>query len=233
MKSIHLFSRCGEQIAKQLNLVPVNYINNSILDCSSGASTLVAYLNRLGINIKGLDPLYKHNIRELMSKVYYDQQILKQKILNEYPDNRLEIEKTFLHASNHHAEFISDYKMNRVNYLFDSYPKLNLNNNSFDSVFTSNYLFTYSSKESGGISEDTNALSYSYHEKSFLELVRVSSSEIKIFPVDKLESPTHELHPYLNRILKKYSNLIKCDLSLSPSFAYNKDKRLLITINLK
>ena len=228
-KKVHLFSRSGEQICKQLNISPMRYVNSSILDCASGASSLVTYLRGFDINVKAIDPIYAHEPNRIFNDVSYDRDMLKRQLLNENPKYHAEIEQTFKYGYQHLQHFIDDICNHTVDYINGAFPILPFEDSSFDAIFTSNFLFTYSSNDTGGMLNSCNSLNLSFHEKSFDELLRVSKKEIRIFPVDQIDSLEYEIHPYLKNILESHSHKIDWNFSLSPSFASHKPKRVLLT----
>jgi hypothetical protein len=97
-------------------------------------------------------------------------------------------------------KFISDYGkgMKEKRYVKAQLPKLPFHDKSFDLVLSANLLFYYHDK-----------LDYSFHLDSILEMLRISSNEVRIFPV---QLPDAKFPNYLNVLIetvkKRWQNKI-------------------------
>src|SRR4029079_9593836 len=94
-------------------------------------------------------------------------------------------------------QFISDYTTKeQVNspskkhkrYVKAVLPKLPFSEKSFDLVLSSNFLFYYH-----------NMFDYDFHHDSILEMLRVTSKEVRIFPVQK---PDAKIPEYFDKLME-------------------------------
>lgn len=87
-------------------------------------------------------------------------------------------------------KFISDYAkgIKEKRYIKAQLPKLPFDDKSFDLVLSANLLFYYHDR-----------FDYSFHLGSILELLRVSSNEVRIFPV---QLPDAAFPDYLNTLIE-------------------------------
>ena len=91
--------------------------------------------------------------------------------------------------------FIKDYEnsKNEKRYIHNELPKLSFENNSFDLVLSSHFLFLYSEH-----------FDLQFHIDSILEMCRVSKQEVKIFPLLDLKNQKSEyLEPVLDVLKSK------------------------------
>jgi len=91
-------------------------------------------------------------------------------------------------------QFISDYNLGRERkrYVKAELPKLPFDDGSFDLVLSGHFLFTYSHK-----------FEFSFILSSIIELFRVCSREVRIYPLQKSSSEPYEHMADLLRTLKK------------------------------
>jgi hypothetical protein len=184
--------RTFSEYMRMFNLDPPQLKGLKILDCPSGASSFVAeasneYQVRTAV---GCDLLYdNNNLTAIEKRGKKDLEYMLEK-LSQVPDfydwNIYQsIEDLRKSRSTSLTRFISDYglKGNIINenknnrYVKAELPKLPFDDKSFDLVLSSNFLFYYH-----------NLFDYSFHLKSILELLRVTSKELRIFPVQKPDS---------------------------------------------
>ena len=205
------------------NLDPSYLKSLKILDCPSGASSFVAEAtNDYGIDtVVGCDLLYSDdNIDDLERKGKKDLQYMVDR-LSEVPQfynwNIYTSYQDLYNARNKSLErFISDYRLNtqlvksniRKNnkYVKSKLPNLTFADNSFDLALSSNFLFYYH-----------NMFDFSFHLDSILELLRVASQQVRIYPVQK---PDATLPQYLDNLL----DLIKKRSKKNISFKIEKVK---------
>ena len=105
-------------------------------------------------------------------------------------------------------QFISDYAAKeQVNspskkhkrYVKAVLPKLPFSDKSFDLVLSSNFLFYYH-----------NMFDYDFHHDSILEMLRVTSKEVRIFPVQK---PDAKIPEYLDTLMESINERMRRKVS--------------------
>jgi hypothetical protein len=95
--------------------------------------------------------------------------------------------------------FMSDFEAGKKagRYVPGSLPVLPFDDNTFDLTLCANFLFLYSSIESGGILNDS-PFDYSFHLASLRELSRVTKGETRLYP---LNGPEVKRHGYLDSLI--------------------------------
>ena len=186
------------------NLDEFSFKDLEILDCPSGASSFVAEVSAK-YEVKravGCDLVYDDNNVPILEKRGKDDL--------EYMVNRLarvpefyswqmysNIEDLRRSRADSLKEFISDYRAKeQVNNHSENYkryvkailPNLPFSDKSFDLVLSSNFLFYYH-----------NMFDYDFHHNSILEMLRVSSKEVRIFPVQK---PDAKIPEYFDALME-------------------------------
>jgi hypothetical protein len=170
-----------------INDIPSLIRYNAILDCPCGASSFVAEANsKHGIQAIGCDHLFAKDVETLSKRGEDDIEYIIQRVStdpNLYNwDFYSSIDKLREYRRLALQQFLLDYptgiKENR--YIKAELPKLPFEDKSFDLVLSGHFLFTYSHK-----------LDFLFILSSILELCRVSSKEVRIYPLQN-----SSLQPY-------------------------------------
>jgi SAM-dependent methyltransferase len=186
------------------NLDPSQLRDLKILDCPSGASSFVAEASgehHVGTAV-GCDLLYgNNNLKSLEKRGKKDLEYMLERLslVPDFYDWNMytSVEDLGRARSTSLRRFLSDYESkqciangNKKNnrYIQAELPKLPFDDKSFDLVLSSNLLFYYH-----------NMLDYSFHLESILELLRVTSKELRIFPVQR---PDSSLPDYFDRLME-------------------------------
>lgn len=176
-----------------------------VLDCPSGASSFVSSASAKGIDAVGTDILYEFDVDAIkkqgeisIDKIYEDVSWMDGFNFDFYKS----IDNHKKHRQKALSEFHKDY--NKEKYIYNSLPKLNFKDKSFDIVLSSHLLFVYDDR-----------FDYKFHRDSILEMLRVAD-EVRIFPlVDFKNSHVDEeknFSPYVYQVLdelKEFSYEIK------------------------
>jgi hypothetical protein len=169
-------------------------LQSKILGCGDGPSSFNFEATKQNANITSIDPIYQFTRDEIQQRIDETSSVVSEQLKqnqNDYiwkniksVDELIEIR---LRAMN---DFINDYedgkKQNR--YIHNELPKLVFENESFDLVLSSHFLFLYSEH-----------FDLQFHRDSILEMCRVSKKEVRIFPLLNLKNEKSE---YLEPILK-------------------------------
>jgi hypothetical protein len=198
---------------------------NRILDCPSGASSFVAEANnRYEINAVGCDPLFDKDVRILQKQGEED---------IEYVVNRVSIAPKLYNWDFYSSteelrdyrklaleRFISDYNLvrERKRYVKAELPKLPFDDKSFDLVLSGHFLFTYSHK-----------FEFSFILSSIMELFRVCSREVRIYPLQKSNSEPYEHMTDLLCTLKKQYGISYDIVPVPFEFQRGSNKMLCLT----
>ena len=166
---------------------------SKVLDCPSGPSSFVAEANRMGIRAVGCDSSYDLPLKQLVNKGLKDISHVMERLS----------EKTHLFKWDYYSS-VEDVKESRTRalklfeedfqigleeqrYVKASLPILPFPDRSFELVISAHFLFIYDDK-----------LDYEFHLNSILELNRVCSSEVRIYP---LQSMNARIYPYMDRLI--------------------------------
>jgi hypothetical protein len=196
---IWFLGRGFEEYLLMFDLKLENLKNCQVLDCNAGASSFTAHMNNQGFDVVAADLLYGRNPDE-MEQVSEDDfrtlmnahQGLEDKV--DWNFFKTHDEMTQYRVKTYH-DFSEDYKKEKNNsYVKVDLPKLPFLDNSFHLVLSSHLLFLYDDR-----------LDYQFHLDSIKEMLRVSSQEVRIFPLVKLRG--HGEHSeYVEQIIKDLSS---------------------------
>jgi len=149
-----------------------------ILDCAAGASSFTAEMSKKGCEVIALDILYDEDPDVLCDKYREHMKVLIEGLASvdsfiwNFFSNIEDLKEKRDDAC---KEFIEDYRKNKTTH----YIKADLNNlpfpdNTFSMVLCSHLLFIYDHR-----------LDYKFHLKAIKEMIRVSSNEVRIYPLVK------------------------------------------------
>jgi hypothetical protein len=194
-----------------------------ILDCPAGASSFVAEAHKLGFDAVGCDPLFGSDIRALFERGEQDISHVIERVSSVphlykwdfYPS----IEVLERYRKEALERFSLDYPSGVLEnrYIKGTLPCLPFPDKSFDLVLSGHFLFTYSDQ-----------LDISFHMNSILELVRVSSKEVRIYPLQGPDAKPYGPMDTLLSFLEK--NKIKADL-MPVSFEFQRGSNQILRLS--
>ena len=157
---------------------------SKIIDCPSGASSFVAeisdYVKNTKIKAIGCDPLFGKNIDYLKRKGQEDISYVVEKVKSTTYLYNWSYYKTLENLMDYRklalTKFLLDYRKGQQErrYLKANLPKLPFDDKSFDLVLSGHFLFTYANK-----------FDFEFHISSVLELFRICSKEVRIYPIQE------------------------------------------------
>ncbi len=193
------------------NLDESNFRDLDILDCPSGASSFVAEASsKYGVKkVVGCDLMYEDSNLPFLEKRGKDDLEYMIDRLSQVPDfydwnMYSNIEDLRKARASSLKKFISDYATKEVvnnpskkykRYVKAILPNLPFSDKSFDLVLSSNFLFYYH-----------NMFDYAFHHDSILEMLRVTSKEVRIFPIQKPDAKIPEYFDTLMESLNRHMN---------------------------
>ncbi|MCX7749025.1 MAG: hypothetical protein N2645_19370 [Clostridia bacterium] len=181
IKDIVLIGRTYDEYYKMFDLDDFNPHQEKILDAASGVSSFAAEASKLGFHVTASDRIYQFDADEIASKCKADLEIVLQKLptaahlytwefFKDMESLRRKREKAY-------QLFLEDYKtFGSKRYIDTNYPKTHFDENEFTLSLVSHFLFLYDEH-----------LDYSFHKAVITELIRVTSKEIRIFPLINLK----------------------------------------------
>ena len=192
------------------NLDLSNFRDLKILDCPSGASSFVAeaFSEYKVKKVVGCDLMYDNSSSIIEKKGRDDLEYMVNR-LSKVPDfydwnmysNIKELRKARALSL---KKFISDYATKELandqpkkyeRYVKAILPRLPFDDKSFDLVLSSNFLFYYH-----------NMFDYAFHHDSILEMLRVTSKEVRIFPIQKPDAKIPEYFETLIESINRHMN---------------------------
>jgi hypothetical protein len=181
LRSIALIGRTFEEYHNIFELNNNLLKNEKILDVASGVSSFCADANRQGFNVTASDRIYTFSPTEIGQKCSQDlDMIIKQlpDIADLYMWNFFkDIESLKAQREKAYKLFIEDFKnYGTKRYVPVEYPLTYFLNEQFTISLMSHFLFLYEDK-----------LNYDFHKKTIMELLRITSKEIRIFPIVNLK----------------------------------------------
>jgi hypothetical protein len=203
LERVAFYGRTLSEYLKMFHIDEIDHLKryNRILDCPSGASSFVAEAsNKFGVNTVGCDPLFGNDSRILQKQGEEDIDYVVKRVSlapNLYNWNFYSsIDELRNYRKLALEQFISDYNpgRERKRYIKAELPKLPFDDESFDLVLCGHFLFTYSHK-----------FEFSFILSSIIELFRVCSREVRIYPLQKSSSEPYEhMTELLNTLKKQY-----------------------------
>lgn len=164
-----------------------------VLDCPSGPSSFVAEARRLGIKAVGCDPFYDLPLGKLVNKGQKDishvmERLSEKKHLFKW-DYYSSVEDVKSSRRRALKLFEEDFQigLGEKRYVKASLPFLPFPDGSFELAISAHFLFIYDDK-----------LDYEFHLNSILELTRVCSNEVRIYP---LQSMNARIYPYMDELI--------------------------------
>lgn len=180
LDKVALIGRTFEEYEKIFRLSDFKSNNITILDVGSGVSSFCAEASKRGMKVKAMDPIYGYDLIELEVKCSKDLDLVIKElngveylyiweIFRSKDDLKRQREKAY-------KRFIKHYRDNKSKlYIPEEMPKTTLNNNQFDIILSSHLLFLYD-----------HIFDYSFHKETIMEMLRICSKEIRIFPLVNL-----------------------------------------------
>lgn len=169
-----------------------------ILGCGDGPSSFNFEVTQQNGDITSIDPIYQFTKDEIQERIDKTSKTVSEQLRTNQDDfiwkNIKSVDELIdirLTAMN---DFIQDYQAGKATgrYIHEELPKLTFENDSFDLVLSSHFLFLYSEH-----------FNLQFHIDSILEMCRIAKKEVRIFPLLDLKNNKSE---YLEPILKTLNN---------------------------
>jgi len=195
--------------------------NEHILDVASGVSSFCAEASAKGYNVTASDRIYTSSPLEIESKCRQDLDA----VMNQLPDlvNLYawdffkDVQALKTNREKAYKLFIEDFKnYGTKRYMPAEYPTTDFKEEQFSVSLVSHFLFLY---------EDH--INYDFHRKVIQELLRITSKEIRIFPIVNLKG---KKSIYLDRLMrdKDFSHLQISIKKVGYEFMKNGNEMMLI-----
>lgn len=176
LDDVVLVGRTFEEYYKMFSLDEVSKEDN-ILDVASGVSSFCADASLDGYNVTASDKIYSSLPYSIEEKCARDLEIVLEKlhfVKDSYNWDFFEdISALKRNRELAYKRFISDFKeKGNKKYMYVDFPQTQFDNDEFTISLVSHFLFLYDGH-----------LDYEFHKKTISELIRITSDEIRIFPI--------------------------------------------------
>ncbi|MCL6472266.1 MAG: hypothetical protein K6T91_05575 [Firmicutes bacterium] len=192
LEEIVLIGRTFDEYRNMFALDEELLKSGPILDVASGVSSFCAEANSKGYNVVASDKIYTLSPSKIEDKCKQDlDDVIKQlpAISDLYVWNYFkDIQALKDQRERAYKLFIKDFKLTGIQrYVPAEYPITDFHDYQFTVSLVSGFLFLYE-----------NHLNYEFHKRTLLELARVTSKEIRIFPITNLKGkPSVFLEPIM------------------------------------
>jgi hypothetical protein len=163
-----------------------------ILDVASGVSSFCAEANACGYSVTASDRIYMLDADVIEDKCARDLDIVMRKVQERSDAYVWDVFKN-VHGLNAQREkayrtFIQDFRQYGQRYIPTEYPVSPFSDKQFEYALVSHFLLLYD-----------DLLDYAFHKQTLLELLRIVSREVRIFPIMNLKGErSHYLEPLMN-----------------------------------
>ncbi|WP_276279548.1 hypothetical protein [Halorussus caseinilyticus] len=193
---VAFIGRTVEEYEHMFDLDLSAWEGQSVLDCPGGACAFVAEANTRDIDAVGVDILYDVPPDELHEKCESDVDTaiagfegVEDQFIWEFYDDVADVRAHWTAA---YQEFIADYadRFDTDRYVDAQLPDLPFEDDSFSLVLSANLMFLYMEK-----------FDYEFHEQSLLELARVASDEVRVYPLERFDGKRYPRLDELREVL--------------------------------
>jgi hypothetical protein len=179
LKEIVLIGRTYDEYFHMFNLMDLDLNTVKILDAASGVSSFCAEANAKGYDVTASDRIYCFSPEEIRAKCASDLDTVMDKlpgVMDQYRWVYFEdAEALSRKRERAYRAFIEDYAVHRERYVDTAYPRSRFGDKQFTVSLASHFLFLYDEH-----------LDYDFHRETVRELIRVTSREVRIFPLINL-----------------------------------------------
>ncbi len=203
---VAFYGRTLLEYQKFFKLSDVELFNfQKIIDCPAGPSSFVSEIynsKNYNIEVVGCDPIFGKSVEYLKAIGYSDISYVTEKVSLSPNFYNWDFYKSIDSLKNQRTmaleKFLSDYSqgLSQKRYVKASLPDLPFDDKTFDLVLSGHFLFTYSNK-----------FDLEFHISSILELFRICSKQVRIYPIQQRSSK-----PYLS-MDKIYSKLKEMEIN--------------------
>ena len=181
LKNIALIGRTFDEYYRMFDLGNVSLKNETILDVASGVSSFCAEANAKGYNVIASDKIYMSSASDIGQKCARDLDT----VIEQLPDIAdlyvwdyfKDIQSLKAQRERAYKLFIQDFKEHgQERYVPVEYPVTDFGKGQFTISLMSHFLFLYEDR-----------LDYDFHKRTILELLRITSKELRIFPIVNLK----------------------------------------------
>lgn len=189
LEKVVLLGRTFDEYRQYFLLEPEALRGRKVLDVAGGVSSFTAEANDDGIDAMSVDPIYELTAEEIRKRSGpdLDRVIAGVRGLPTYrwtayrdPEHVRELRERAV------ARFLEDFQKNAERYRAGALPQLPFAEKTFNVTLVSYLLFAYDAH-----------FTYEFHREALLELMRVTATEVRIYPTVNFEA---EPSAYVQRL---------------------------------
>ena len=173
---IVLLGRSLAEYSQYFDLQNLRSDEDHVLDMGAGVSSLCAELSERGHHVTAADPIYDLSPDIIASKCRRDIDDVITQLPEHAHQYRWEYYRDISDLKQHREDayqgFLRHFRVNPINYVKAELPQTPFHVNEFTVTFVSHCLFLYDDR-----------LDYEFHKRSIMELARITSREIQIYPL--------------------------------------------------
>lgn len=192
LNRVVFIGRTYEEYMQMFDLQAKELAGKKILDCPAGACSFTAHAAAAGLDVTASDIAYDHRIEDLERKGLEDtahaMESMEQTKRNFVWDFYGDVAGVSRHRHQALRDCVADMRAHPERYVAAVLPELPFCNEQFDLVLSAHFLFMYSDR-----------LDYDFHRNTIRELLRVTSEEVRIFPLTDLSGNRYE---HLERLIQ-------------------------------
>lgn len=181
IRDVALLGRTLDEYRRIFSLSEAELAGETILDVASGVSSFCAEANELGGRVTASDRIYALSAAEIEAKCLRDLGLVMSqmpKVADMYVwDYFPDVAALARHRERAARLFLQDFAARGTSrYVPIEYPETGFADGQFTLALVSHFLFLYEDR-----------LSYEFHRRTVLELLRIASKEIRVFPLVNLK----------------------------------------------
>ncbi len=210
---------------KKMFLLSKKDLKSKILSCADGPSSFNFESTKSNSDVTSIDPIYQFSKEDIKNRIDETSKTVREQITLHQDDfvwedikDVDELVKVRLEAMN---EFLNDYELGLVEkrYIPEVLPNLSFEENSFDLVLCSHFLFLYS-----------DSIDLGFHINSILKMCQIAKKEVRIFPIVNLENKKSEHLEWVLRVLHKKG--FKTEI-IKSEYEFQKDGNEMLSIKIQ
>ncbi|WP_138494417.1 SAM-dependent methyltransferase [Paenibacillus pinistramenti] len=185
LSRVVFIGRTFEEYRSMFSLSEEELRGRRILDCPAGACSFTAIASQKGAEVTAADIAYHHPFEQLVDKGLQDIEhamLSMEKARSNYLwDYFGSVEGLKQHRIQALADFSAHVKENPERYVPAVLPELPFKDGEFELTLSAHFLFMYGDR-----------FDYEFHQQTLQELLRVTSGEVRIYPLIDLSSRRYE-----------------------------------------
>jgi hypothetical protein len=180
LNRVVLLGRTLDEYQRAFGLELEEWRGKAILDVAAGVSSFTAESRGLGFNVTAFDRIYSATAIDIRAHCEHDLEEVTREI-GQKPVYKWEFYKTPLGMRDYRARayqtFLKDFTTHPDHYVAGELPQTPFGDRQFDLTLVSYLIFVY---------EDQ--LGYDFHIQTIQELMRVTTREIRVYPIVTFEA---------------------------------------------